>query len=110
MASAIGQRPESSAAGGLRMKVIWSPSALREIEQIFDHLADLNPGAASKVLESLVDAADRLVSFPNRGRLVRGRELREIVASYPYIIRYRVTPDAVRILRVRHTAQLPTDT
>jgi plasmid stabilization system protein ParE len=47
------------------MKVIWSPSALREIEQIFDYFADLNPGAASKVLESLVDAADRLVSFPN---------------------------------------------
>jgi len=47
------------------MKVIWSPSALREIEQIFDYLADLNPGAASKALESLVDAADRLVSFPN---------------------------------------------
>jgi plasmid stabilization system protein ParE len=44
-----------------------------------------------------------------RAQPVRNSDMREVVTSYPYIIRYRVTRDAVRILRVRHTARRPTE-
>jgi toxin ParE1/3/4 len=36
---------------------------------------------------------------------VPGTQLREITLPYPYIIRYRITADHVRILRVRHGAR-----
>jgi hypothetical protein len=48
-------------------------------------------------------------SFPDRGRRVPGTEMRELVTTYPYIIRYRVMRNGlVRILRARHAAQQQT--
>jgi len=91
------------------MRVIWSPLALREVWRIFDYLADFNPHAASEVFNTLIETGDGLVNFPHRGRLVRNSDMREVMTSYPYIIRYRVMRDTVRILRVRHMARQPTN-
>ncbi len=90
------------------MRVIWSPSALREVLRIFDYLSDFNQLAADEVFNTLIETGDGLANFPHRGRPVRNSDMREVMTSYPYIIRYRVTPDTLRILRVRHTARRPT--
>jgi addiction module RelE/StbE family toxin len=91
------------------MRVVWSPLALREIALIFDYLRDFNPRAAAEVSRALIAAGDSLATFPHRGRQIHSTEMRELMTAYPYIIRYRVGQDAVRILRVRHTARRPTD-
>jgi plasmid stabilization system protein ParE len=39
---------------------------------------------------------------------VPGTQLRETTLARPYIIRYRIAADHVRILRVRHSARRPT--
>ena len=62
-----------------------------------------------RVARALRDAGDGLMHFPYRGRPVPGTDMRELVTSYPYVIRYRVTGDAVIILRVRHGARRPTE-
>lgn len=90
------------------MRVIWSPSALRQVERIFEYLVVFNPRAAEKVVAILIETGDGLATFPNRGRLVRGSDKREVMMVYPYIIRYRVSGETVRILRVRHSARRPT--
>jgi plasmid stabilization system protein ParE len=59
--------------------------------------------------EGLLAADDSPEHFPYRGWAVSGTTMRELVTSYPYIIRYRVVRDQVRILRVRHTARRPTN-
>lgn len=92
----------------MNRRVIWSPSALREVALIVNYLWDFNPVAANKVAESLIEAGDRLANFPHRGRPVPATTMRELIATYPYIIRYRITHDEVRILRVRHTSRRPT--
>lgn len=51
-------------------------------------------------------AAESLVEFPDRGRLLRAG-IRELVAVPPYVIRYAVTEDEVRIIKIRHSAQRP---
>ena len=62
--------------------------------------------AASRMGQMLIDAANSLERFPNRGRPIsRGR--RELLSVWPYVIRYRVDDDTVIILRVRHGAQRP---
>jgi plasmid stabilization system protein ParE len=58
--------------------------------------------------QGLIEAGNSLVSFPYRGRVVPGTDKRELVTAYPYIIRYRIVGDQVRILRVRHTSRRPT--
>ncbi len=49
-----------------------------------------------------------LANFAHRGRIVPNTEIRELVTTYPYLIRYRIALDEVRILRVRHTSRRPT--
>jgi plasmid stabilization system protein ParE len=50
----------------------------------------------------LVAAAGSVETFPQRGRHIPGTDLREWALVYPYIIRYRIAGDLVRILGVRH--------
>jgi toxin ParE1/3/4 len=91
-------------------EVIWSDTALAQLDAIGIYLEQFNPRAAGEVAAHLLDAGNSLESFPHRGRLVPGTDMREIVTNYSYIIRYRVAGDGtVRILRVRHTARQPTD-
>ena len=90
------------------MRVIWSPRALREIARAVDYLMDFNPVAAVRLAEGLIAAGDGLMHFSHRGRPVPPTNMRELVTAYPYVIRYRVVRDEVRILRVRHTARRPT--
>ena len=78
------------------MRVVWSPSALRDIRHVYSYIARFNQRAAEDAV------GDSLERFPQRGRPVRGTNLREWTLVYPYIIRYRIAGDDVRILRVRH--------
>jgi toxin ParE1/3/4 len=89
------------------LQVIWAPAALHDVAQIYGYVARFNPAAAERLAQALLAAGDSLVSFPNRGRPVPGSQLRELTVAYPYVIRYRVAADHVRILRVRHGARRP---
>jgi toxin ParE1/3/4 len=91
------------------MRVIWSPSALREVARIYEYLVDFNPRAARAVMTALLETGDGLANLPHRGRPVPNSDKRELLTAYPYIIRYRVVGDTVRILRVRHTSRRPAD-
>ncbi len=90
------------------MHVIWTEPALDAIARIHDYILDFNPRAAVHVAETLRAAGDSLVIFPHRGRPVPGTGMRELITTYPYIIRYRIDGDVVVILRVRHTSRRPT--
>jgi addiction module RelE/StbE family toxin len=90
------------------VQVVWTASAVRSVWRAYDYLYQFNPRAAMQLAESLFTAGDALTNFPHRGRLVPRTEMRELVTSHPYIIRYRIDGDAVVILRVRHTSRRPT--
>lgn len=91
------------------MRVVWTEPALDGVIHVYDYIFNFNPRAAAHVAETLLAAGDSLVTFPHRGRPVPGTGMRELVTSYPYIIRYRIDGDAVVILRVRHTSRRPTN-
>jgi addiction module RelE/StbE family toxin len=84
------------------VRIVWSPSALRDIRHIYSYIARFNGRAAEDLARELVAAGDSLESFPQRGRAIPGTNLREWALVYPYIIRYRIAGDHVRILRIRH--------
>lgn len=83
-------------------KVVWAPNTVREISRIHDYIAPFNPRAAAHLAEKLFEAGASLALQPDRGRPVPSKPWRELVIVYPYIIRYQVVGDVVRILRVRH--------
>ena len=86
------------------MPVTFTRAALRSLITIRTYIGKENPAAANRVAVQIVAACDRLEYLPERGRpgLVAGT--RELVALYPYVIVYRVTPSAVEILNIWHGA------
>jgi addiction module RelE/StbE family toxin len=89
-------------------EVVWSETALIQVDVIGAYIDQFNPMAAREVAAALIEAGNSLTHFPHRGRAVPGTAMRELViAAYPYIIRYRIVRDTVRILRVRHTSRQP---
>ncbi len=87
-------------------RLIWSTDAIDDLKAIRSWIAEANPRAASRVAAALIEAANSLVAFPDRGRPVRSG-VRELATVRPYVIRYVVLPDEVRIAFIRHTARRP---
>lgn len=88
------------------MEVIWTDTALADIESIYDYLVRFNPIAAASVVETLRDAGNGLISFPERGRPV-GPKRRDLTTEWPYVIHYRIARERVIILRIRHGRRRP---
>lgn len=91
-------------------KVIISPRAIQDLQEIVRYISFDNPEAAVRMGESLIDAAMGLTTFPEMGRLVRemgdevSREL--IVRPYRVIYRFDSITNAVLVSRFWHGARL----
>lgn len=83
------------------MDVVWSPLALSDVENIRYHIATFNPDAANRLVRELIELGNSLELFPYRGRRI-APGLHEVVAVYPYIVRYLIGVDRVEIVQVRH--------
>ena len=90
-------------------EVVWSPVAVGQLRAIRFYIEQFNPRAAGEVAAHLIAVGNGLEQFPQRGRPVPGTDLREVVTDYPYIIRYRIVGNTVRILRIRQTSRRPTN-
>jgi toxin ParE1/3/4 len=87
------------------MSVAFSREALADLEYIRAYIGLDSPSAASRMAVQLVAACDRLETMPFRGRPGLVPNTRELTAAWPYVIVYRVTPDAIEIIRIWHGAQ-----
>ena len=89
------------------MKVEWSPLALDRVSEIARYIAKDNPDAAERWVNDLFDAVERLVDFPESGRIVPEvgvRRIREVIFG-AYRVIYSVK-EKVEILTVRRGSQL----
>ncbi len=88
------------------MKVEWRPDAEADLNAAFHYLQDRNPSVAIKLVAEVRRASHSLAAFPNRGRLGRAPDTRELSVP-PYIMVYAIDPDKdrVTILRLWHAAQ-----
>ena len=90
------------------MRVVWSPLALERVGEIAAWIARDSPLAAEAWVEEIFASVWRLERFPANGRVVpelRKAELREVLHGR-YRIIYRIEPDQVFVISVRHTRQL----
>jgi toxin ParE1/3/4 len=90
-------------------EVIWSPAAVAQLRAIRIYIEQFNPRAAAELAMHLIRVGNSLQNFPHHGRPVPRTNMRELLAGYSYVIRYRITHNTVRILRVRHTSRKPTN-
>lgn len=80
---------------------------MRDLEQIRTYIARDNPSAAETFGQKLLDGAESLRTFPERGGLVLQRPDFRFVVVHPYLIIYRIMEQAhtVRVLRYWHGAR-----
>jgi len=88
------------------MDVRWAPRAADDLERIVRYIQQDDPEAAHRVARTIYERAEGLQTLPNRGRPGRVEGTRELaLPPLPFIIVYRVLPEAVQIVRVIHGAQ-----
>jgi toxin ParE1/3/4 len=89
--------------------VTFAESALHDLEEIRDWYAEQQvPGVGDKLLEELVSRIERLIDFPESGRIVPEfgiANLREIIHP-PFRIVYRLDANRIRIVRVWRSERL----
>lgn len=86
-----------------RHGITFAVSAVKDLEDIRQWYADqLVPDVGERLLREVVDQVERLVDFPQSGRIVPEfgvTQLREIIHP-PFRIVYRLDNDRVRVVRV----------
>lgn len=86
-------------------RVVWSETALDDLEAGISYIAERNPQAAHDIADRIDAAAQKL------GEHVSGRPGRvegtyeKSVRRTPYIIAYVASDDSIIILRVIHTSR-----
>lgn len=88
------------------MKIVWSASAVRQLQQSVDYIADKSQQGARNTRRRILDTVTRLALMPFSGREGRVNHTREaVVPNTAYIVVYRVTPQSVEVIGLWHASQ-----
>jgi len=91
-----------------QMTIRFANSARAEINDILAFLALDNPAAAAKFAAKIQKALDRLLEFPNSGRLIPEEpksRVRELVVPPSIRVFFRVDGDEIRVLHIMRAEQ-----
>jgi len=92
-------------------RLIWSPPALLDVQRLYRFLAAKSLDAAKRAVKAIRQGVKVLGQQPGVGRLAddMSEEFREWIIDFGdsgYVVRYRIDPDAVTILAVRHQKEV----
>jgi len=85
-------------------EIVWTDEAIAHLEAIVAYIAAFNPAAADRLGGRLIEVANSLSEFSDRGREAPNG-MREMTIVWPYVLRYRVEAERLVILRIRHGAR-----
>ena len=87
------------------MRLEFLPSAVNDFARLREFVEPKNPEAAARIVARLYGAAAMLLTTPELGRPVPGTKYRKLVIRMrrsSYVMRYRLSSDAVTIVRIFH--------
>ena len=88
------------------MKVLWTESALSQLQAIHDYIAETSPEYALRMIDRLTRRSIQIAEFPFSGRMVPEYELNEVreMLEWPYRIIYLIqsSQSRVEVLAVVH--------
>lgn len=87
------------------MRLIWTPPALADRDQIWREIAQDNADAASRLDARFSDAASQLIEFPQSGRPGAISGTRELIPHRNYRLVYSVDRGTVWIVALLHVAR-----
>ena len=89
-------------------RVVWSPTALEDVEAIAAYISRDSTSYAAAVVSRILDLTRQLENFPHSGRLVPEFDNSSLpeVFVYSYRVIYRVEVETVVIAAVVHGKRL----
>ncbi len=93
------------------MRIEWTKLALERILEIAEFRYPDAPARAQTWMGTVIEHADTLRTFPNRGRPVMrdpGQNVRKLLFKDVWIV-YEVYEERVVVLTVRHVRERPED-
>lgn len=81
-------------------RLVWRPQADRNLQAIFDFLVAENPRAAGAYVEDILEACDRLSSFPRSGRQYNRRYRVLVVRNHLVFYRHDAETSTVSIIAI----------
>ena len=89
------------------MKVVWTESALADLDEILAYTAEHYPTLIGPLERRIRAAVARIADWPQSARAVEERPGVHVVPliRYPYRIFYRVTDQAAELLHIHHAAR-----
>ncbi len=90
------------------MVVIWSALAEEQLNKILDYYEkEASVFVAQRILKTLVDSTNRLINFPNLGKLIIENPRYRVLIEGHYKIIYSVEEEQIRIAFLFNTWQNP---
>jgi toxin ParE1/3/4 len=89
------------------VKLEWSPKSLKELEEIYEYIAEDSREYALFFVRKLIAATTSIVDFPMLGRIVpefKNIKIREKIFKN-YRIIYRFENDIIEIITIFHNAR-----
>ena len=86
------------------MRVAWTRLATEQLDEAMAYIANDRPAVATRWLEQILDHADSLADYPDRGRIVeeaRRDDVRELIVN-PYRLIYRCDEEVVYVTMLFH--------
>ena len=87
------------------MNVRWTPEAVRDRTDIWDHVAQDDPLAAARLDTLFSQTVARLADHPELGRQGMIHGTREIIPHQSYRLVYEIRHETVWILALVHSAR-----
>ncbi|NEW88354.1 type II toxin-antitoxin system RelE/ParE family toxin [Rhodopseudomonas sp. WA056] len=89
------------------MKLVWSDTAIADLERFAEFLRDNHPAIASRIAPEIVKQARLIADYPRIGRPGPGgyRELNLPVLNAVYVLRYTFDGERILMLRVFHSRE-----
>ncbi|MBP0616773.1 type II toxin-antitoxin system RelE/ParE family toxin [Jiella mangrovi] len=88
------------------MKLRYTTTALRQIDDALAYVADHSPQGASNLRKRLVSVLALLQDHPLAGQATSRPQARRVVlAPYPYVLFYRIGSGEIVVTRFRHAAR-----
>ena len=94
----------------LNKELIWLPEAKQDIARLHEFLKNKSPDAASRMVDLLLNGADKLMDFPEMGKPLgdelKRRELFLAFGAGAYVVRYILTENNIVVIRVWHSREM----
>lgn len=91
------------------MKLHWLPAAFEDIDRLYQLLLEKNPSAAAEAIKAILEGSELLIKMPEIGRPMDDdsgrRELLTPFGAGAYVLRYRLSADAIIVIRVWHSRE-----